>query len=73
MAISAGKHVYCEWPLGNGLAVSLELPRLPQQHGVLGVIGMQAYVALAVRYLQQLIRDGFVGDVLSTTVAGYGA
>jgi predicted dehydrogenase len=44
-AIEAGKHVYCEWPLGNGLAEAEELAKLARVKRVLGVIGTQARVA----------------------------
>jgi predicted dehydrogenase len=67
-AIKAGKHVYCEWPLGNGLPEAEELARLARERGVLGVIGMQARVAPEVRRLKQLVKDGFVGEVLSTAI-----
>ena len=72
MAISAGKHVYCEWPLGNGLAEAEEMAALAQSKGVLGVVGTQARVAPEIEYLRQLIADGFVGDVLSTTLVARG-
>ena len=71
-AISAGKHVYCEWPLGNGLAEAEELAALVKAKGVLGVVGTQARAAPQILYLRDLIADGFVGDVLSTTLTGYG-
>ncbi|WP_424950330.1 Gfo/Idh/MocA family protein [Deinococcus sp.] len=71
-AIEAGKHVYCEWPLGNGLAEAEELAALARARGVLGVVGTQARVAPEVGYLKQLIADGFVGEVLSTTVVARG-
>jgi predicted dehydrogenase len=67
-AIEAGKHVYCEWPLGNGLAEAEELARLARAKNVLGVVGTQARVAPEIVYLRRLIEDGFVGDVLSTTI-----
>jgi predicted dehydrogenase len=67
-AIKAGKHVFCEWPLGNGLAEAEELAALARAKGVLGVVGTQACVAPEIEYLKQLIADGFVGDVLSTTL-----
>jgi predicted dehydrogenase len=35
---------------------------------VLGVIGTQACLAPEILYLKQLIADGFVGEVLSTTL-----
>jgi predicted dehydrogenase len=71
-AITAGKHVYCEWPLGNGLAEAQELARLAKEKGVLGVVGMQACLAPEILYLKQLIADGFVGEVLSTTLIARG-
>lgn len=72
LALEAGKHVYCEWPLGNGLAEAEELAALAKARGVLGVSGTQAQVAPAVGYLRQLIEEGFVGEVLSTTLVGRG-
>jgi predicted dehydrogenase len=71
-AISAGKHVYCEWPLGNGLAEAEEMAALARAKGVLGVVGTQARVAPEIEYLRYLIADGFVGDVLSTTLVARG-
>lgn len=71
-AIAAGKHVYCEWPLGNGLAEAEELARLARAAGVLGVVGTQARLAPEIIYLRQLIEDGYVGEILSTTLVARG-
>jgi predicted dehydrogenase len=71
-AIEAGKHVYCEWPLGNGLAEAEELAALARTKAVLGVVGTQARVAPEIEHLRQLIADGFVGEVLSTTLVARG-
>lgn len=71
-AIGAGKHVYCEWPLGSGLAEAEELAALARIKGVLGVVGTQARVAPEIEYLKQLVAGGFVGEVLSTTLLGWG-
>jgi predicted dehydrogenase len=71
-SIGAGKHVYCEWPLGNGLAEAEEMAALARAKGVLGVVGTQARVAPEIEYLRHLIADGFVGDVLSTTLVARG-
>ena len=54
-AIEAGKHVYCEWPLGNGLAEAREMASLAKAKGVLGVVGTQARVAPEIEYLRHLI------------------
>jgi len=71
-AIGAGKHVYCEWPLGKGLAEAEEMAALANAKGVLGVVGTQARVAPEIAHLRQLIADGFVGEILSTTLVARG-
>ncbi len=71
-AIGAGRHVYCEWPLGNGLAEAEEMAALAREKGILGVVGTQARVAPEIEYLRHLIADGFVGEVLSTTLIARG-
>jgi predicted dehydrogenase len=71
-AIAAGKHVYCEWPLGNGPAEAEELAALAKAKGILGIAGLQARVAPEIVYLKQLISDGFVGELLSTTIVATG-
>jgi predicted dehydrogenase len=71
-ALTAGKAVYCEWPLGNGLQEAEQLAALAKQMGVLAVAGLQARSAPAVNYARDLIRQGYVGEVLSTTLIGSG-
>lgn len=71
-AIEAGKHVYCEWPLGNGLTEAEHLTTLAQEHGVLGVIGTQARVASEILVVKTLIGQGYIGDVLSSSIIGSG-
>lgn len=71
-AIDAGKHVYCEWPLGNGLAEAKEMAALAHAKGVLGIAGTQARLAPEIEHVRELIADGFAGDVLSTTVVARG-
>lgn len=72
MALDAGKHVYCEWPLGNGLAEAETLASLAREKRVVAVIGTQARVAPQILFLRDLIEQGYIGDVLSTTVKGWG-
>src|SRR5437879_5599731 len=71
-ALAAGKAVYCEWPLGNGLQEAETLAALARKKGVLAVAGLQARSAPAVAYVRDLIEQGYVGDVLSTTLVGSG-
>lgn len=71
-AIAAGKHVYCEWPLGNGLAEAEEMAAMARDKGVVGAVGLQARSAPIFRYLRQLIADGYVGELLSVSLIGSG-
>jgi predicted dehydrogenase len=71
-ALGAGKAVYCEWPLGNGLNEAETLAALAKDRGVLAVAGLQARAAPAVAYVRDLIEQGYVGEVLSTTLIGSG-
>jgi len=71
-AIAAGKHVYCEWPLGNGLAEAQEMVALAGAKGVHAVVGLQARAAPVMGYVRDLVAEGFVGEVLSTTLVGSG-
>src|SRR6267143_1385104 len=69
-ALAAGKAVYCEWPLGRDLDDARAMAALATEQGVRTVVGLQARQAPAIEFVQQLIRDGYVGEVLSTTMVG---
>jgi predicted dehydrogenase len=71
-ALEAGKAVYCEWPLGNGLTEAESLAALAKNQGVLAVAGLQARSSPAVAYVRDLVDQGYVGDVLSTSLVGSG-
>jgi predicted dehydrogenase len=71
-AIAAGKHVLCEWPLGNGLAEAEALAKQARERGVLGVIGNQAVVAPEIARVRQIIAEGRIGGVRSTSITAYG-
>ena len=71
-ALNAGKHVYCEWPLGNGLAEAEQMAALAKAKGVVGAVGLQACAAPSFNYVRDLIAEGYVGTVLSTTLVGSG-
>lgn len=71
-AIQAGKHVYCEWPLGRDAKEARALADMAKARGVMAVIGLQARLSPVVRHLHDLVRSGYVGEVLSTTLVGSG-
>jgi predicted dehydrogenase len=69
-ALAAGKAVYCEWPLGRDLDDARAMAALAAEQGVRTVVGLQARQAPAIEFVQELLRDGYVGEVLSTTMVG---
>jgi predicted dehydrogenase len=72
--LAAGKAVVSEWPLAVTLAEARELADLAERHGARTAVGLQSRFTPAVRYLRDLLADGFVGEVLSTSlVASAGA
>jgi predicted dehydrogenase len=69
-ALDAGKAVYCEWPLGRDLDDARAMATLAAAHGVPTVVGLQARQAPAIQFVVELLRNGYVGEVLSTTMVG---
>lgn len=71
-AIESGKHVFCEWPLGRNLAEAEALTTLARQNGVKTFTSMQARVTPAMLHMKRLVDEGFVGEVMSSRVTGWG-
>ena len=68
-ALEAGKHVYCEWPLGRTTAEAVELAALAKTNGLVTAIGLQARVNPAVMHMQELVEAGFVGEMMAVHVS----
>jgi predicted dehydrogenase len=71
-AIAAGKAVFCEWPLGTSLAEAETMRDLAQAADVTTSIGLQTRAAPAFAHARQLLKDGYVGQVLSASMIGSG-
>lgn len=71
-ALDAGKTVLCEWPLGVNAADAAAMRDLARAKGVDGFIGIQTRAAAAVNFVRSLVRDGYVGRVISSTLIGSG-
>ncbi len=69
-ALAAGKAVYCEWPLGRDLDDARAMAALAAEEGAHTVVGLQGRQAPGIEFVEELLRDGYVGEVLSTTVVG---
>jgi predicted dehydrogenase len=65
MALDAGKHVYCEWPLAANTAQAEQMAARAAQKNVRAMVGLQARGAPALRHARNLIHDGFVGRIVS--------
>src|SRR3954449_8484313 len=69
-AIQAGKHGYCEWPLGRDTDEAARLLDAAERRGVRHVVGLQGQVSPAINYAKDLIAEGYVGRVLTATMIG---
>src|SRR5207249_9856025 len=69
-ALAAGKAVYCEWPLGRDLDDARAMAALAAEQGVRTAVGLQARQAPAIEFVRELLSEGYVGEVLSTTMVG---
>jgi predicted dehydrogenase len=68
-ALEAGKHVYCEWPLGRTTAEALELAALARAKGLVTAVGLQARVNPTLIYMKELVKAGFVGEIMAVHVS----
>src|SRR5438067_3656036 len=69
-AIEAGKHVYCEWPLGRNTGEAMEMLDAAQRRGVRHAVGLQGQLSPTLNYVKDLIAEGYVGRVLAATLIG---
>lgn len=71
-ALDAGKHVYCEWPLGRTLDEATDLVSRARRKNVHTMIGLQSRASPVLQRLGQLIAERYVGDVLAVSVVASG-
>lgn len=75
-ALAAGKHVYCEYPLGLDVQESEQLAMEAQAAGVHTAIGLQSRANPAARHARALLAGGRIGRLLTasivSTTAGFG-
>jgi predicted dehydrogenase len=62
-AAAAGKHIFCEKPVGKDLRETAEIERLSREAGVLTFVGYNYRWAPMVQYARQLIREGKLGKI----------
>ena len=69
LALEAGKHVYCEWPLAANSAQATEMRDLAARKGVKAIVGLQARAAPAIVHARNLLRDGYAGRITAVRMA----
>ena len=67
--LQAGKAVFCEWPLGKNLAEAEEMAGLASQRSIKSIVGLQARSAPAILYARDLVREGYIGEVLTANLS----
>jgi predicted dehydrogenase len=64
-AFRAGKHVYCEQPLGVSTAQAEELAALAKERGLCTMVGHQSHYEPATLHMAELVREGYIGRPLT--------
>ena len=64
-ALRAGKHVYCEQPLGLNTGEAQEMYELARKHDLRTVLGHQSHYEPATLQMAELVRGGYIGEPLA--------
>ena len=72
-AIEAGKHVFCEWPLGANTKEAEDLAALARRKNVRTMVGLQRRASPAYLYMRELLDQGYVGEVLAVNMTLLGS
>ena len=67
-ALEAGKHVFCEWPLGLGTEEAREMLAAAQRAGVRHMVGLQGHVHPVLHRVRDMVAGGEIGRLLSVTL-----
>jgi predicted dehydrogenase len=67
-ALNAGKHLFCEWPLAATTDQATEMYQLAAGKSLHHMVGLQARGAPAINRARDLVAEGYLGRVLSSTM-----
>jgi len=67
-ALEHGKMAFVEWPLGRTLQEAEELTKLAKEKGVRTIVGLQGRKSTLIAKVKQLVDEGRVGRILSSTL-----
>lgn len=69
-SIKAGKDVFSEWPMDSNEAKAKVMLETARQSGSKTIVGLQGRANPVVQKLKQIIEEGRIGKVLSSTIYG---
>jgi len=67
--LQAGKAVLCEWPLGANLPEAEEMAELARRRSLKTIVGLQGRSDPAILYAADLVKEGYIGDVLTASLS----
>ena len=67
-ALQAGKHVYCEHPLGISTKQAQEMYELARKKGVRTVVGHEYHYEPAALQMAEMVRQGYIGKPLTFNI-----
>ncbi|MER2535158.1 MAG: Gfo/Idh/MocA family oxidoreductase [Rhizobiaceae bacterium] len=67
-AIAAGKHVFCEWPLGIDAREAEEIRSAADKAGVTTMVGLQGRASPYLETVRGLVAEGAIGKLVSATL-----
>ena len=70
-ALLAGKPVYCEMPFGHTLEEARDLEALARERRVPTAVGLQGRFSPWMRQVRELVANGRLGRILSTSLVAY--
>lgn len=71
-ALAAGKHVYCEWPLGRSLQEARDMTQAAASAQGMAFAGTQGVSSPTIRYVRDLVDEGYVGRIRSISMIASG-
>lgn len=69
--LEKGKNAFIEWPLGANLQEAEELTAIAHEKGSNTIVGLQGRMDPRVQKLRELIQQGRIGNVQSTTITAH--
>jgi predicted dehydrogenase len=67
-ALEAGKHVFCEWPLGLTTQEALAMHEHAKARGVRNLVGLQGQASPVLNEVRQIVAAGAIGEVISASL-----